>query len=170
MANADLSQEDLVARVETGGRHATGWQGDLIASTVGMTILAITVYRALGLPLVIVASVFVAYVFFGHSDNRQRRLSDSLRLVSLWLSKMDSRKLRSLYLGRLTLEPSEHRLITIVMNRSESPIFSKTPIEYIKEVFYIPALLLLVLVMLLQKRRKRKEDENLTLTPSDSIA
>lgn len=138
MANADLSQEDLVARVETGGRHATGWQGDLIASTVGMTILAITVYRALGLPLVIVASVFVAYVFFGHSDNRQRRLSDSLRLVSLWLSKMDSRKLKSLSWGRLTLEPSAHRLTTMLMNPSESLIFSKTPIEYIRKFFIYP--------------------------------
>ena len=39
----------------------------MIASTVGMIILGITVYRALGLPLLIVASVFVAYVFFGNS-------------------------------------------------------------------------------------------------------
>ena len=38
---------------------------DLIISTVGMIVLAIAVYRALGLPLVIVASVFVFYVFFG---------------------------------------------------------------------------------------------------------
>ncbi|MEM7195966.1 MAG: TRAP transporter permease [Pseudomonadota bacterium] len=42
--------------------------GDLIASTVGMLVLGITVYRALGLPLLIVASVFVSYVFFGNSD------------------------------------------------------------------------------------------------------
>lgn len=41
---------------------------DLIASAVGMIILGISVYRALGLPLVIVASVFVAYVFFGSSE------------------------------------------------------------------------------------------------------
>ena len=40
--------------------------GDLIASTAGMIILGITVYRSLGLPLLIVASVFVAYVFFGN--------------------------------------------------------------------------------------------------------
>lgn len=31
-------------------------------------MLAIAVYRALGLPLVIVASIFVCYVFFGHSQ------------------------------------------------------------------------------------------------------
>ncbi|MAW88331.1 MAG: C4-dicarboxylate ABC transporter [Phyllobacteriaceae bacterium] len=41
---------------------------DLVMSTIGMVALAIAVYRALGLPLVIVASVFVFYVFFGHLD------------------------------------------------------------------------------------------------------
>ncbi len=41
---------------------------DLTASAVGMIILGISVYRALGLPLVIVASVFVAYVFFGSAE------------------------------------------------------------------------------------------------------
>ncbi|WP_417674614.1 TRAP transporter permease [Roseibium sp.] len=39
---------------------------DLIFSTLGMLSLGIAVFRALGLPLVIVASVFVFYVFFGH--------------------------------------------------------------------------------------------------------
>ena len=39
---------------------------DLVFSTLGMLSLALAVYRALGLPLVIVASVFVFYVFFGH--------------------------------------------------------------------------------------------------------
>ncbi|MEM7563384.1 MAG: TRAP transporter large permease subunit, partial [Pseudomonadota bacterium] len=43
-------------------------QADLVASTIGMLVLGVTVYRALGLPLLIVASVFVSYVFFGHSD------------------------------------------------------------------------------------------------------
>ncbi len=41
---------------------------DLIVSAVGMAMLAIAVFRALGLPLVIVAGVFVLYVFFGHSS------------------------------------------------------------------------------------------------------
>ncbi len=40
-------------------------EADLVVSTVGMIILGICVYRALGLPLLIVASVFVTYVFFG---------------------------------------------------------------------------------------------------------
>ena len=38
---------------------------DLIVSALGMLILASAVYRALGLPLTIVATVFVCYVFFG---------------------------------------------------------------------------------------------------------
>ncbi|MEM7301787.1 MAG: TRAP transporter permease [Pseudomonadota bacterium] len=39
--------------------------GDLVVSTIGLIILLIGVYRALGLPLVIVACVFLMYVFFG---------------------------------------------------------------------------------------------------------
>jgi len=39
--------------------------GDLIASSVGMIVIGIACYRSLGLPLVIVASVFLAYTFFG---------------------------------------------------------------------------------------------------------
>lgn len=39
---------------------------DLVFSTLGMLLLGIAVFRALGLPLVIVASIFVFYVFFGH--------------------------------------------------------------------------------------------------------
>jgi len=42
-------------------------QTDLIISTIGMTVLLISTYRALGLPLVIVASLFMMYVFFGNS-------------------------------------------------------------------------------------------------------
>lgn len=38
---------------------------DLIVSSIGMLVLASAVYRALGLPLTIVATVFVGYVFFG---------------------------------------------------------------------------------------------------------
>jgi TRAP-type uncharacterized transport system fused permease subunit len=39
---------------------------DLIMSAVGLIALAIAVYRALGMPMLIVAGVFVFYVFFGH--------------------------------------------------------------------------------------------------------
>ncbi len=58
----------VVLRNEIAIRAGLPTQGDLIASTVGMSILGITVYRALGLPLLIVASVFVSYVFFGNSE------------------------------------------------------------------------------------------------------
>jgi len=39
--------------------------GDLVVSTIGIAMVLICTYRALGLPLVIVASVFLIYVFFG---------------------------------------------------------------------------------------------------------
>jgi len=38
---------------------------DIVVSSIGMITLAIAVYRSLGLPLLLVASVFVFYVFFG---------------------------------------------------------------------------------------------------------
>ena len=41
---------------------------DTIAATAGMAVLAIAVYRCLGAPLLIIASVFVLYVFFGDAD------------------------------------------------------------------------------------------------------
>ena len=41
---------------------------DLVVSTVGLLMVGIAVYRALGLPLLVVVSVFLAYVFFGSSD------------------------------------------------------------------------------------------------------
>ncbi len=41
---------------------------DIAIGAIGLVVLAIAVYRSLGLPLLIVASVFVAYVFFGSGD------------------------------------------------------------------------------------------------------
>ncbi|GAB5374034.1 MAG: TRAP transporter permease [Acuticoccus sp.] len=41
---------------------------DLVVSTLGIVVLGIAVFRALGLPLLIVCGVFLAYVFFGSSD------------------------------------------------------------------------------------------------------
>lgn len=55
-------------KVDIAGRAGLPTTADLVMSTIGMVSLGIAVYRALGLPLVIVASVFVSYVFFGHSD------------------------------------------------------------------------------------------------------
>jgi len=57
----------VVFRQEIALRAGLPTQSDLIASTIGMLMLGVAVYRALGLPLLIVASVFVCYVFFGNS-------------------------------------------------------------------------------------------------------
>ncbi len=58
----------LVFKNEIASRAGLPTTGDLVISTLGMLSLAIAVYRALGLPLVIVASVFVFYVFFGDAS------------------------------------------------------------------------------------------------------
>ncbi|HHS89011.1 MAG TPA: TRAP transporter fused permease subunit, partial [Rhodobacteraceae bacterium] len=42
--------------------------GDLIASAVGLSVVLIATYRALGLPMVIVASLFLVYVFYGDRE------------------------------------------------------------------------------------------------------
>ncbi len=41
---------------------------DLVASAIGLVVVLVATYRALGLPMVIVASVFMVYVFFGHKE------------------------------------------------------------------------------------------------------
>lgn len=58
----------IVLREDIAVRAGLPTTGDLIISSIGMVVLAISVYRALGLPLVIVASVFVMYVFFGSAE------------------------------------------------------------------------------------------------------
>ena len=58
----------LVFKDDIAVRAGVPGPSDLIAASVGMIVLGTAVYRALGLPLVVVASVFVCYVFFGHSE------------------------------------------------------------------------------------------------------
>ncbi len=41
---------------------------DLVISGIGMLVLGVAVYRSLGLPLLIISTVFVCYVFFGHAE------------------------------------------------------------------------------------------------------
>jgi len=53
---------------ELAERAGVPTDSDLVIASMGMVVLAIAVYRALGLPLVIVASVFVLYVFFGDAE------------------------------------------------------------------------------------------------------
>lgn len=58
----------IVLRNSIAVRAGLPTTGDLIISTIGMVILAISVYRVVGLPLLIISSVFVMYVFFGSSE------------------------------------------------------------------------------------------------------
>ena len=58
----------LVFKDDIAVRAGVPGPSDLVAASVGMIVLGTAVYRALGLPLVVVASVFVLYVFFGHSE------------------------------------------------------------------------------------------------------
>ncbi|MGI9393147.1 MAG: TRAP transporter permease [Boseongicola sp.] len=55
----------VVLRNEIAVRAGLPTAGDLIISSIGMIVVLITVYRTLGLPLLIVASVFLIYTFFG---------------------------------------------------------------------------------------------------------
>lgn len=41
---------------------------DLVAASVGIVVVLIATYRALGLPMVIVATIFLLYVFFGDAE------------------------------------------------------------------------------------------------------
>lgn len=58
----------LVFKDDIASRAGLPTPGDMIASTLGLISLAIAVYRALGLPMLVVAGVFVSYVFFGDSS------------------------------------------------------------------------------------------------------
>ena len=55
----------VVLRNEIAVRAGLPTTGDLLISSVGMVVLLIAVYRTLGLPLLVVASVFLIYTFFG---------------------------------------------------------------------------------------------------------
>ncbi|PVB61432.1 TRAP transporter permease [Labrenzia sp. 011] len=58
----------FVFKEEIANRAGLPTTADIAFSILGMVSLGIAVYRSLGLPLVIVASVFVFYVFFGHAS------------------------------------------------------------------------------------------------------
>jgi len=55
-------------KTDIAGRAGLPTSTDIFVSCVGMIVLAIAVFRSLGLPLLIVASVFVFYVFFGDAS------------------------------------------------------------------------------------------------------
>ena len=56
-------------REELSARAGLPTSTDLVVATVGMLVLAVAVFRTLGLPLLIVAGIFVLYVFFGDSPS-----------------------------------------------------------------------------------------------------
>ena len=58
----------LVFKDDIAARAGLPTQGDIIASSLGLVSLAIAVFRSLGLPMLVVAAVFVFYVFFGHVE------------------------------------------------------------------------------------------------------
>ncbi len=58
----------VVFRNEIAIRAGLPTTGDLVISTIGLIILGVSVYRSLGLPLVVISSIFVMYVFFGSAE------------------------------------------------------------------------------------------------------
>ncbi len=56
----------LVFKDDIANRAGLPTIADLIISSIGMISLALAVFRSLGLPMLVVASVFVLYVFAGH--------------------------------------------------------------------------------------------------------
>lgn len=58
----------FVYKNDIAGRAGLPTTADITVSAIGMLTLAIAVYRSLGLPLLLVASVFVFYVFFGDAE------------------------------------------------------------------------------------------------------
>jgi TRAP transporter 4TM/12TM fusion protein len=55
----------IVFNDQISARAGLPTRADLIISSIGMAVLAISVYRSLGLPLLCVVGVFMFYVFFG---------------------------------------------------------------------------------------------------------
>ncbi|PID46945.1 MAG: C4-dicarboxylate ABC transporter [Proteobacteria bacterium] len=56
----------IVFKLDIATRAGLPTTADLVISATGLVCLAIAVYRSLGLPMLVVAGVFVFYVFFGH--------------------------------------------------------------------------------------------------------
>lgn len=55
----------VIFRFEIASRPGLWSTTDIVMSAIGMVVLMIAVYRSLGLPLVIIASLFLALAFFG---------------------------------------------------------------------------------------------------------
>ncbi|MDO6725837.1 TRAP transporter permease [Cognatishimia sp. 1_MG-2023] len=66
----------IVFRFEIADRPGLWAPSDIIMSAIGMGVLLISVYRALGLPLVIIASCFVLFAFFGGYSEWAREITN----------------------------------------------------------------------------------------------
>jgi len=58
----------LIFKDDIANRAGLPTTGDILASAFGLVLLAAAVFRSLGLPMLIVAGVFVFYVFFGDAQ------------------------------------------------------------------------------------------------------
>jgi TRAP transporter 4TM/12TM fusion protein len=66
----------VIFRFEIADRPGLWSTSDITMSAIGMTVLMISVYRSLGLPLVIIASCFVLFAFFGGYSEWARNITN----------------------------------------------------------------------------------------------
>ena len=66
----------VIFRFEIADRPGLWNTTDVTVSAIGMLVLMIAVYRSLGLPLVIIASCFVAFAFFGGYSEWARNITN----------------------------------------------------------------------------------------------
>ncbi len=66
----------LIFRFEIAARPGLWSQQDIIMSAIGMTILMVSVYRTLGLPLVVIAGSFILFAFFGGNSEWVRNTTN----------------------------------------------------------------------------------------------
>ncbi|SDI22269.1 TRAP transporter permease [Aliiruegeria lutimaris] len=66
----------VVFRLDIADRPGLWSPTDVAISAMGVVVLMIAVYRSLGLPLVVIASVFVAFTFFGGYSQWVRELTN----------------------------------------------------------------------------------------------
>ncbi len=66
----------VVFRFEIADRPGLWSTSDIVMSAIGMVVLLIAVYRSLGLPLVIIASCFVLFAFFGGYSEWARNITN----------------------------------------------------------------------------------------------
>ncbi|MEL6617799.1 MAG: TRAP transporter permease [Pseudomonadota bacterium] len=66
----------VVFRFQIADRPGLWSTSDIVMSSIGMIVLLIAVYRSLGLPLVIIATTFVAFAFFGGYSEWAREITN----------------------------------------------------------------------------------------------